>query len=87
MVELSYPPRKRVLKGKRKRLTMLKVDTGVGKTSFKTTTLHPLYPKLPTITLTPYFLPENLCPKPSKPKTKLKISRRRTTKESRKNYP
>ena len=67
--------KKKALKEKEGRSTMLKVATEVGKTNSKTTTLHP---KLLTSTLALHFLLENLS---LKSKTKLKIF-----KGSRNNY-
>ena len=67
--------KKKALKEKEGRSTMLKVATEVGKTNSKTTTLHP---KLLTSTLALHFLLENLS---LKSKTKLKIFKR-----SRNNY-
>jgi hypothetical protein len=60
VVEFSRPLRKEASKRKERRLSMLKVVTGVGKTKSKTTTLHP---KLSTSISTLYFPPK-------KPKTK-----------------
>jgi hypothetical protein len=66
---ISAPAEKRGFKRK-KRSTILKMATRVGKTHPKATTLHP---KLPTS--------KNLSPKTFKPKAKLKI-----TKRSKNNY-
>jgi hypothetical protein len=60
-------------KVKGKRLTMLRVTIGVGRTHSKNTTLHPLHPKSPTSISTLLLLPENLSLKPN-------------NKESRNNY-
>jgi hypothetical protein len=86
VVEFLCPLRRKALKGSRMRLIRSKVVTEVRKTNSKTTTLHPLYPKLSTSTLTLHFLLENLSLKITKPKTKLKIFQRKITKESKNNY-
>jgi hypothetical protein len=62
---------------------MLKLATEVRRANFKTTTLHLIHLKLPTLTLTLHFLPENLSLKITKPK----ISQRKIIKESKNNYP
>jgi hypothetical protein len=74
VVEFLHPSRKEALKGRRS--TMLEMTIGVGKTHFKTITLHP---KLLTSTL--HLPPKNPSPKTFKPKAKLEI-----TKGSKNNY-
>jgi len=65
---------------------MLKVVTGERKNNSKNTTLDPLHSKSPTSNSTIHTLLEYLSPKITKSRTKLKVSKRRTTKESRNNY-
>jgi hypothetical protein len=65
---------------------MLKLVTGERKTNSKIKTLHPFHSKSPTSTPTLYTPLENLSHKITKSRTRLKIFKRRTTKESRNNY-
>jgi hypothetical protein len=70
VVESLYLWKKKASKVKGKRLTMLRVAIGVGRTHSKNTTLHPFHPKSPTSISSLLFLPENQSLKPNTKKSK-----------------